>query len=87
MYFPYFATYMTVGLIVALAVAAWALRNGQFGDQQRARYLPLDETIPAAAQTLRLTRRARLETYGLALLVAVGLAATAAVLIFAVFAA
>lgn len=83
MYFPYFATYMIVGLGLALLVAGWALRNGQFGDQQRARFLPLAGEAPAA-EAPALTRRGRLEVYGLALVVAVGLAATAAVLVFAV---
>ncbi len=42
-------------LLIAASLAArlvgfiWALRNGQFSDQQRARYLALrDEPIPAA---------------------------------------
>ena len=83
MYFHYFATYMIVGLALALLVAGWALRNGQFNDQQRARFLPLADDASAAARPV-LTRRGRMETYGLILVVAAGLAATAAVLIFAV---
>lgn len=82
MYFPYFATYMIVGLGLALLVAGWALYNGQFGDQQRARFLPLAGD-PPATDAPALTRRGRLEIGGLALVVAVGLAATAAVLVFA----
>ena len=50
MYFPYFISYMVAGLAVSLVVFIWALNNGQFKDQQRARYLPLkdDEETPAA---------------------------------------
>lgn len=84
MYFPYFATYMTAGLVVALVVFFWALRSGQFGDQQRARFLPLADPSPEpAGGPPRRTRMARLETVALFCLAGAGLAASAAVLIFA----
>ena len=82
MYFPYFATYMIVGLVLAFVVAGWALRHGQFNDQQRARFLPLAGDPPAPKGPV-LTRRGRFETYGLVAVVAAGLAATGAVLVFA----
>jgi cbb3-type cytochrome oxidase maturation protein len=82
MYFPYFITYIAVGLAIALVVFFWALRNGQFRDQERARYLPLQgDAEPAPAPVSRFSR---IEVYGLFLLAAVGLAASAAVLIFAI---
>ena len=43
MYFPYFMAYMATGLALSLLALSWAIRNGQFKDQQRARYLPLDD--------------------------------------------
>ena len=43
MYYPYFITYIVVGFAVTLAVFFWALKNGQFRDQQRARFLPLED--------------------------------------------
>ena len=43
MYYPYFLTYMALGLGITLIVFAWALKNGQFKEQQRARFLPLHE--------------------------------------------
>jgi len=82
MYFPYFATYMIVGLALTFLVAGWALRHGQFNDQQRARFLPLAGDPPETKGPL-LTRRGRIETYGLMAVVATGLAATGAVLVFA----
>ena len=83
MYFPYFITYMIVGLAIALAVFFWALKNGQFKDQQRARYLPLQgETDAASAPPT--SAFSRLEIYGLFFLALAGLAASAAVLIFAI---
>jgi cbb3-type cytochrome oxidase maturation protein len=83
MYFPYFITYMIVGLVAGVILFGWALKNGQFRDQNRARYLPLedDPKLPAAAAS----KISRFETYALLFLVLAGLAATAAVLIFALF--
>ncbi|MBW1836619.1 MAG: cbb3-type cytochrome oxidase assembly protein [Deltaproteobacteria bacterium] len=81
MYFPYFITYMVVGFIISLAVFFWALRNGQFKDQQRARFLPLEdehETPIAKISTFK-----RYEAYALVLLSLAGLAASGAVLLFA----
>ena len=42
MYYPYFITYMTLGLVISLLVFFWAMKNGQFKDQERARFLALD---------------------------------------------
>jgi len=41
MYYPYFITYMLIGLVLSFFVFLWALNNGQFRDQNRARFLPL----------------------------------------------
>ncbi|MGD8366169.1 MAG: cbb3-type cytochrome oxidase assembly protein CcoS [Desulfobacterales bacterium] len=82
MYFPYFITYIVVGLVITLVVFFWALRNGQFRDQQRARFLPLQgEPDRGPARSSRISR---IEIYGLFLLALGGLAASAAVLIFAI---
>ncbi|MBW2572007.1 MAG: cbb3-type cytochrome oxidase assembly protein CcoS [Deltaproteobacteria bacterium] len=43
MYFPYFITYIALGFAISLAVFFWALKNGQFKDQKRARFLPLED--------------------------------------------
>jgi len=81
MYFPYFMSYMLLGIVLAAVVLVWAMRNGQFKDQQRARYLPLESDD--RLQSVGSTRRAhRLEIYGLIFLAAAGLAASAAVLVF-----
>ncbi len=79
MYYPYFLTYIVTGLILSLAVFWWALKNGQFRDQERARYLPLEDQASAPAKGL--PGPGRLEVLALAGLVAAGLALSAAVLI------
>lgn len=84
MYFPYFVTYIMVGIVITAAAFWWALRNRQFADQQRARYLPLEadrDTSPAPK-----TRAGRYEIYTLFFLAFAGLAASAAVLVFALIA-
>jgi hypothetical protein len=81
MYFPYFITYMAIGFAISLAVFIWALDRGQFRDQSRARFLPLEGT-PAAAPA-RLNRKGLIETWGLFALACCGLAASASVIVFA----
>jgi cbb3-type cytochrome oxidase maturation protein len=80
MYFPYFMAYMSVGLVLSLVAFFWALNSGQFKEQQRARYLPLenDGSKPAAA-----SRWGRYELTALVFLASAGLAASAAVIVFA----
>ena len=79
MYFPYFITYITIGLIIGMVVFLWALKTGQFKDQQRARFLPLEEEPAPAAKGSRISR---CEIYALFCLACAGLAASAAVLIY-----
>ena len=83
MYYPYFIAYIAIGLTISLVVFYWAFRTGQFGDQQRARYLPLkdDEDAPP----VEATRFNRIEIYGLFALATAGIGATAAVLAFALY--
>lgn len=81
MYFPYFVTYMLIGFVISLAVFFWALKNGQFKDQQRARFLPLEEESESAP--LKSSSFGRYEAYALLFLALAGLSASAAVLIFA----
>ena len=83
MYFPYFITYISIGLVISIVVFIWAIKNGQFKDQQRARFLPLeDDSDRSAAKT---TRISRYEIYALFILAIGGLGASAAVLIYSIF--
>jgi cbb3-type cytochrome oxidase maturation protein len=80
MYFPYFIAYMAAGFIISIVVFIWALKNGQFKDQQRARFLPLEsEGEPSAKKGSNIRRY---EIYALMFLAFAGLATSAAVLIF-----
>ena len=81
MYFPYFITYIVIGFAISLLVFFWALQTGQFRDQQRARFLPLEND--AAPDAVRTSKFGRYEVYALFFMAAAGIAASAAVLIFA----
>jgi cbb3-type cytochrome oxidase maturation protein len=82
MYYPYFIAYMLVGFGISLLVFFWALGSGQFKDQERARFLPLEQG--EEARISKISRTGRYEAYALCLLVTLGLMATGAVLIFAI---
>ena len=82
MYYPYFITYMAIGLALSLGVFFWALKSGQFKEQQRARFLPLkdmaDRTMPKKSLA------GRYEVYILWGMALVGLMLTGMILINAV---
>jgi cbb3-type cytochrome oxidase maturation protein len=80
MYYPYFIAYMAAGFIISLVVFFWALNSGQFRDQQRARFLPLQNDLQT--QPAKVPRFARLQTVALFALVCLCLASAAAVVIF-----
>ena len=80
MYFPYFITYMAIGFVISLAVFLWALKNGQFKDQQRARFLPLEEDNESSVVKVSVLKR--YEIYALMFLALAGLAVSAAMIIF-----
>jgi hypothetical protein len=74
---------MILGFSISLLVLLWALRNGQFKDQQRARFLPLQGAAPKGAA--KVSKMNRYEGYALLFLVVSGLAATVVVLIFGLY--
>jgi len=79
MYYPYFIVYMAAGFVISLVVFFWALNSGQFKDQQRARFLPLQDLQPKPAAVPRF---ARLQTVVLFVLVSLCLLCASAVVIF-----
>ena len=80
MYFPYFITYMAVDFTISLLAFFWALKNGQFKEQQRARFLPLEDERKTSVE--KVSNIKRYEIYTLMFLALAGLAASAAVLVF-----
>jgi len=80
MYYPYFLAYMLSGFVISLLVLVWALRNGQFKDQKRARFLPLEEGLEA--EPVKISKVGRIEAYALIVFASLGLFGTAATLVF-----
>jgi cbb3-type cytochrome oxidase maturation protein len=83
MYFSYFLIYIGIGFAISLVVFLWALKRGQFKDQDRARFLPLEDEPEPAKVTV--TKFNRIEGYALIFLAIAGLSATVAVLVFSFF--
>jgi cbb3-type cytochrome oxidase maturation protein len=80
MYYPYFIAYMAAGFIISLVVFFWALNSGQFKDQQRARFLPLQND--RQAKPAKVPQFARIQTFALLALVCLCLASAMAVVVF-----
>ena len=81
MYYPYFIAYMTAGFVISIAVFIWAMNNGQFKDQQRARFIPLESELDT--KPMKASRFARIETIALFSLVCICLSCSIAVITFA----
>ena len=81
MYYPYFISYMLAGLAIGMLVLVWALKNGQFRDQERARFLPLYHAPSRPA--VKASKTSRVEVCVLFALVIAGLGASFAVVVFA----
>ena len=41
MFVPFWLIFLGSGLVMAAGTVVWAIRSGQFDDQQRARFIPL----------------------------------------------
>ena len=83
MYFPYLITYMVAGFLISLITFLWALNAGQFKDQQRARYLPLEgvsDTTPVKAP-----RYYRIKIIILFVMACAGIITTAAAIAYTVW--
>jgi cbb3-type cytochrome oxidase maturation protein len=81
MYYPYFIAYMAAGFVISLVVFFWALNHGQFKDQQRARFIPLESDLDS--RPVKASRFFRIETVVLFSLLCLMLAFSMAVVIFA----
>ena len=81
MYYPYFIAYMASGFVISIVVFLWALNKGQFNDQQRARFIPLESDLET--EPVKASRFARIETIALFSLVCICLLCSVAVIVFA----
>ncbi|MEJ2098528.1 MAG: hypothetical protein P8X68_00965, partial [Desulfobacterales bacterium] len=77
----YFIAYMAAGFVISLVVFFWALNHGQFKDQQRARFIPLESDLDS--RPVKASRFFRIETLVLFTLLCLMLASSLAVVIFA----
>lgn len=82
MYYPYFLAYILTGVFIGIAVFLWALKNGQFSDQQRARFLALEEVRPEVAAT---SHGSGFQLYFIFYLALAGVAASFALVGYALF--
>ncbi|MFH0995280.1 MAG: cbb3-type cytochrome oxidase assembly protein CcoS [Pseudomonadota bacterium] len=80
MVFSFFTAYMLIGLCISALVFFWALKNGQFSDQKRAAFLPLQHDTEGTPS--RIGRIHRLEGLALMAVACVGLLISAFVLAF-----
>ena len=62
---------IAVGIGISIMVFLWALKNGQFADQARARYLPLVEEVPLPPAEV--SRRLPVEVYALSIIITLGI--------------
>jgi cbb3-type cytochrome oxidase maturation protein len=80
MYFPFFITYILIGFGISGLVFLWALKNGQFSEQRRASFLPLQHDMESPPPTTRGIHR--FEAIALLSLACLGLLVSASVLVF-----
>jgi cbb3-type cytochrome oxidase maturation protein len=80
MYFPFFIIYLLIGFGISGLVFLWALKNGQFSDQKRAAFLPLQHDMDSPPARIR--RIHRFEAIVLMALACLGLLISASVLVF-----
>ena len=76
---------MAAGFVISLAVFVWALNKGQFKDQQRARFLPLEDKPPSGPA--RLSRIGRWHTVILLAMACSGLVASVVAVVLSLIAA
>lgn len=82
MYYPFFLTYILTGVLIGGSVFLWALKSGQFTQQQRARFLALEDVHPGAETA---SGKAKLEIYCIFYLALSTIVASVALVGYALF--
>ena len=81
MYYFFFIIIIFSGLFFGIVVFLWALKSGQFKEQQRARYLPLEDEPEASNGVV--SRSSKLQAYVLFCMLIFGLLASVSVVVYA----
>jgi cbb3-type cytochrome oxidase maturation protein len=81
MYYFVFIIFIFSGLFFGIVVFLWALKSGQFKEQQRARYLPLEDE--QEAPLIEVSRSSKLQSYVLFGILILGLVVVASVVVYA----
>ena len=76
---------VVISLSLSLVAFIWALRAGQFSDQERARYLPLGKEVLSEPITAVHPARHRAHTAALIVIAAVGFMAFTAALALGIY--
>jgi cbb3-type cytochrome oxidase maturation protein len=76
---------VTISLTASLAAFIWALRAGQFSDQDRARYLPLGKDLLSEPITVASRAKSRAHSVYMCVIAAIALIAFAAALILSLY--
>lgn len=74
---------IAVGIGISIMVFLWALKNGQFSDQGRARYLPLGEEI--SLRPVEVSKRLPREVYALIIIIALGILSIASTITLTIY--
>ncbi len=80
MYYPFFLTYIITGVTIGFVVFVWALKNGQFSQQQRARFLALENQ----SEPVMITKKNRLELVAILIAFVVGIVSSFAAVGYAI---
>jgi cbb3-type cytochrome oxidase maturation protein len=83
MYYFFFILFIFSGLFFGILVFLWALKSGQFKEQQRARYLPLEDEPEAPNKEV--SRSGKLQSYVLFGILIFGLVVVASIVVYAYF--
>jgi cbb3-type cytochrome oxidase maturation protein len=74
---------VATGIGTTIIVFLWALKNGQFSDQGRARYLPLGEEIPL--RPVDVSKRLPCEVYASIIIIALGILSIASTITLTIY--
>lgn len=81
MYYLFFIIYLIIGFSITLGFLYWAIRNGQFKDQRRAKFLPLVDVDDSGL--VAVSRHHRYQAYLLYGLMAFVLMVSVSVMVYA----